>query len=43
VLTGNDWLQYFDKVVDSSDDEDAATGFTNRMRVDSKTGLDMVV
>jgi len=41
VLTGNEWLQYFDKVVDSSDDEDSS-GFTSAMRVDSKTGLDMI-
>ena len=41
VLTGNEWLQYFDKV--GSDDESDGEGFNQRMRVDSKTGLDMII
>ena len=41
VLTGNEWLQYFDKV--ASDDESDGEGFNQRMRVDSKTGLDMII
>ena len=42
VLTGNEWLQYFDKVA-SDDDESDGEGFNQRMRVDSKTGLDMII
>jgi predicted SnoaL-like aldol condensation-catalyzing enzyme len=41
VLTGNEWLQYFDKV--ASDDESDGEGFNQRMRVDSKTGLDRII
>ena len=42
VLTGNEWLQYFDKVA-SDDEESDGEGFNQRMRVDSKTGLDMII
>jgi predicted ester cyclase len=43
VLTGNEWLQYFDKVA-SDDESDGETSlFNQRMRIDSKTGLDMII
>ena len=40
VLTGNDWLAYFDKV--STEDEQSGE-ISNKMRVDATSGLDMVI
>jgi hypothetical protein len=47
VLTGDDWLVYFDRVsaagegTGSGTDSDGTVGMKAVMRVDSKTGLDI--
>lgn len=40
MLTGNEWLTYFDKMGDADDGYESSGAV---LRVDSKSGLDMVV